>query len=196
MKQYEILGHKVTFDEETHTYTVDGVEVPSVSTILGETLFKRKYSGVNPEILNAAAIWGNQVHVAIEDKNPMLLNETQEQRYNEFWQIIEEEKLDIISQEEIVFYEHNGKVVYIGRYDLSLKNGQDEELGDIKCTYNLDMNYLSWQLNLYRMAKEQMYKKKIKGLKAFWLPKRQKGKMREVAMKENEELLEFIGGLS
>ena len=42
MKQYEILGHKVTFDEETHTYTVDGVEVPSVSTILGETLFRRK----------------------------------------------------------------------------------------------------------------------------------------------------------
>ena len=65
--------------------------MPSVSTILGETLFKRKYSGVNPEILNAAALWGNQVHVAIEDKNPMLLNETQEQRYNEFWQIIEEE---------------------------------------------------------------------------------------------------------
>jgi hypothetical protein len=94
-----------------------------------------------------------------------------------------------------VFYEHNGKVVYIGRYDLSLKNGHGEELCDIKCTYNLDLNYLSWQLNLYRMAKEQMYKKQIKGLKAFWLPKRQKGKMREVAMKENEELLEFIGGL-
>lgn len=195
MKQYEILGHKVTFDEETHTYTVDGVEVPSVSTILKDTIFNKKYSGVSQETLNAAALWGTQIHVAIEDKNPMLLNETQEQRYNEFWQIIEEEKLDIISQEEIVFYEHNGKVVYIGRYDLSLKNGQDEELGDIKCTYNLDMNYLSWQLNLYRMAKEQMYKKKIKGLKAFWLPKRQKGKMREVAMKENEELLEFIGGL-
>ena len=128
MKQYEILGHKVTFDEETHTYTVDGVEVPSVSTILGETLFKRKYSGVNPEILNAAALWGNQVHVAIEDKNPMLLNETQEQRYNEFWQIIEEEKLDIISQEEIVFYEHKFfEIVYIGRQgghdDLSAKNG-------------------------------------------------------------------------
>ena len=40
MKQYEILGHKVTFDEETHTYTVDGVEVPSVS-ILGEIIQKK-----------------------------------------------------------------------------------------------------------------------------------------------------------
>ena len=39
--------------------------------------------------------------------------------------------------------------------------------------------------------KNKCIKKQIKGLKAFWLPKRQKGKMREVAMKENEL---FIGG--
>ena len=191
MKAYEIKGHKVTFDEATHKYTVDGYEVPSVSTILKDTIFNKKYSSVKCSTTNAAALWGTQIHVAIENKNPMLLDTVQEQRYNEFWQLLKSIDQEIHNQEQIVFYKHNGKVVYVGTYDLLL----GDTLADIKCTYNLDMNYLSWQLNLYRMAYEQLHDTTIKSLYAFWLPKRKKGKVAEVEMKEDKELLEFVESL-
>ena len=41
-----ICGREVEFNEELHEYRVDGKVVPNVSTILGTTIFKEKYNGV------------------------------------------------------------------------------------------------------------------------------------------------------
>ena len=57
--------HEIIFDEATHTYLVDGVEVPSVTTIL-KPLTDRGYGKVNPSVLEYAKNRGKAVHEALE----------------------------------------------------------------------------------------------------------------------------------
>ena len=56
---------EIIFDEAEHTYLVDGVEVPSVTTIL-KPLTDRGYGKVNPSVLEYAANRGRAVHEALE----------------------------------------------------------------------------------------------------------------------------------
>lgn len=55
----------IVFDEVEHIYLVDGVEVPSVTTIL-QPLANRAYSSVNPSVLEYARNRGSAVHEALE----------------------------------------------------------------------------------------------------------------------------------
>lgn len=57
---------EIIFDEATHTYLVDGEEVPSVTTIL-KPLTDRSYGKVNPSVLEYARNRGTAVHEALEN---------------------------------------------------------------------------------------------------------------------------------
>lgn len=56
---------EIIFDEAEHIYLVDGVEVPSVTTIL-QPLASRAYASVNPSVLEYARNRGAAVHEALE----------------------------------------------------------------------------------------------------------------------------------
>lgn len=51
------------FDEPTHTYTLDGVRLPSVTQVL-KPLYN--FAGIDPEVLRAKAELGTAVHRACE----------------------------------------------------------------------------------------------------------------------------------
>lgn len=55
------MTHDIFFDADTHTYLVDGEEVPSVTTILNY-MSDVEYSKVNPAVLEQAARRGSLVH--------------------------------------------------------------------------------------------------------------------------------------
>jgi len=57
-------------------------------------------------------------------------------------------------------------------------------LADAKTTYNLDLEYISWQLSMYELAKGKQFKK----LYAIWLPKRKPAQLVEVERKSKEEI--------
>lgn len=170
-----ILGHEVLFDEKTHVYTVDGVVVPSVSKILGTTLFKSKYDGVSSFVLDNAASFGSGVHHAIETDDISNLDDLQFKKYDEYLGLVIKNKIKPLVHEQIVFYKHNGVIVFIGTFDLLAMYMDKMVLCDVKTTYELDYNYLLWQLSMYALAYEQMYGVDILGLYVFWLPKRKKG---------------------
>lgn len=189
MRELTILGHHITFNSKEHEYQIDGQSVKSATTLLGETLFENKYSGIPREILDRAAKWGSDLHFAIENKMTFILDDIQAKRYYEFWDIIEKENMTILEQEQIVFYKHMDAWAYIGTFDAVLMKDGKRYMADIKTTYALDLEYLAWQLGLYRMAYEQMYDKKIDGLYVFWLPKRKKGTVKPVMMLIDDEML-------
>jgi len=56
----------IEFEEETHTYIVNGKKLPSVTQITN-ILSNMEYSEVSPEILEKAGERGTKVHKAIED---------------------------------------------------------------------------------------------------------------------------------
>ena len=64
MESWEINGYTLEYDDESHTYIVDGVIVPSVTQILG-VKFGNKYAGVNRSTLERAANRGTAIHEAI-----------------------------------------------------------------------------------------------------------------------------------
>lgn len=55
----------LTFDEKSHIYRQDGIEVPSVTKII-EPLSRELYKGISDSVLQNAADRGTAVHSAIE----------------------------------------------------------------------------------------------------------------------------------
>ncbi len=70
---------------------------------------------------------------------------------------------------------------------LAKVNGK-RSLIDIKTTYNVDKEYLSWQLGLYNYALGE----KAEKFYCIWLPKRKSGELIEIKIKSNKEIKEFL----
>jgi hypothetical protein len=173
----------VEFVKDTHQYLVNGVLVPSVSTILKETIFADKYKDVPDFVLRKAAEFGTAVHDAIEHGDDLLLDEVQQTVYDRWLALKEKHKIVSIKHEQIVNYE----MEYAGTFDMIATINGEECLIDIKTTYNLDLEYLSWQLSMYALAYGFAGK-----LYAVWLPKRKAAQLVEIKYKEYYEIHELL----
>lgn len=161
-----IAGHALEYFDSTHTYLVDGLIVPSITQML-HSKFGHKYDGVSDIVLNEAARKGTQVHEAIErwcrfgeeSDLPELRNFKFLQRVYGF----------NVEQNEVPVILFDGEPIAAGRLDLVLSMNGWRGLADIKRTSVLDKNYLAYQLNLYRLAYEQSYSKKVEFLRGVHL---------------------------
>lgn len=174
------------FNSETHQYYF---EIPSVSQILRATVFKDKYKNVPEHILQAAADFGTAIHDAIERDNDIFLDDIQKEKFKEYQEIKKEHNIKIVAQEQMVYFD--GEVKYAGRYDMLAEINGELTLIDVKTTYALDKEYISYQLSFYAMALEKMGYPPKK-LAPIWLPKRKKGKLVYVERIPNERLLEVL----
>ena len=168
METWIINGHVVEYIDETHTYLVDAIILPSITQIL-KIKFGNKYNNVSQDVLQRASELGTATHKAIEDYCKLGIEaDCKELRNFKFLQ--KQFNFEIVDNEVpiILFYEN--KPVACGRLDLVLG---DEEiglmLGDIKRTSVLDKEYLAYQLNLYKIGYEQCYQNEIKALKGLHL---------------------------
>jgi O-glycosyl hydrolase len=66
MDTWEIAGCTLEYIDETHTYLIDGVIVPSITQML-KFKFSNKYKGINPQTLKRASERGTEAHKAIEE---------------------------------------------------------------------------------------------------------------------------------
>jgi hypothetical protein len=155
IETFSINNYTLEYDDESHTYIVDGVIVPSVTQILG-VKFGNKYAGVNRSTLERAANRGTAIHEAIENfcryGKDSELKEVHNFRflavYYEF-RVFENETPIIIAKD--------GTPIAAGRLDLILDIKGDTAIADIKTTATLDKEYLAYQLNLYRIGYMQSY---------------------------------------
>ena len=173
----------VEFIKDTHTYLVDGVVVPSVSTILKEVVFSDKYKDVPEFVLQRAATFGTAIHDAIEHGDSLLLDEEQQAVYDRWLALKDKHDIQPIHHEQIVHYDKE----YAGTFDMIAMVDGEECLVDVKTTYSLDLEYLSWQLSMYALAYGFGGK-----LYAIWLPKKKPAKLVEVKYKEQYEIDELL----
>ena len=178
----------VEFLEDTHTYLVDGVIVPSVTTIVGWVM-KDDFSHIPSEVLQKKAEHGTLVHEYIQAiENGMTYKElclakidpNVKAAVNEYRALKKKSPFTVKSMEQIVY---NTKCA--GRYDILTT---DNELIDIKTTYRLNEEHLQWQLGLYYylMGMEKKY-----GF-VMWLPKQTDGCFKAIEVKSNKECEELI----
>ena len=178
----------IEFLPEIHTYLYRGVIVPSVTSILKETLFKDKYKNVPSYILNNKATFGNNVHKAIELDTDSDLSSLERVSYNEWKKLQARHNIAPIEQETLVHYED----LYCGTLDMVARVDNQIVINDIKTTAVLDKEYLSWQLSFYKYAYENMGGQELVKAYATWLPKRELGEFVEIEFKTKEEVLQLV----
>lgn len=105
------------FDPERHTYSLDGVNLPSVTTILKRCF---DFSKIDPAVLAAKGELGTAVHIACElDDTNDLVEESVHAKvrpYLEGYRLFKRHKLtNVIATEQVV---HNGLHGYAGKFDL------------------------------------------------------------------------------
>ena len=162
-----IKGYDIEFLEDDHIYLVDGVILPSITQIL-KVKFGGKYEGVNQSVLKRASELGTLVHKEIEDFEKYgIEGDTKELRNYKFLKNLH--GFNCLGNELPLILFRNDKPVACGTTDLLLSEGDKIGLGDIKRTSALDKEYLSYQLNLYRLAYIQSYEKPIEFLRGLHL---------------------------
>jgi hypothetical protein len=109
----------VVLDKATHTYTVAGVVVPSVTQVLRECF---DFSRVDPAVLAAKAMLGTAVHKACELDDAGTLDEASVHErvlpYLEGYRLFKREKRpEVLATEQRVFHPIAG---YAGTYDVRM----------------------------------------------------------------------------
>lgn len=134
----------LVFDPQTHTYTLDGKTLISVTQLMEKHGLSPNYNGVDEDTLKTSAERGTLIHKEIEDyikKGEIGFTEECAQ----FVSYVRENKVDIKGS-EITF--HNDIVA--GTCDLIINSRKGYLIvADIKTTSTLHKESVAWQLSLY-----------------------------------------------
>ena len=170
METWKIGANTLEYDDDTHTYIVDGVIVPSVTQILAAS-FGNKYENVNKEVLSRAAARGTAIHKAIEEYCTIGRDDGSKEVHN-FNFIKERYGFTVLENETPIIIIKDDTPIAAGRLDLVLgvtMKGKafylkETAIADIKTTSVLDKEYLAYQLNLYRIGYMQSYGRNVSEL--------------------------------
>lgn len=173
----------IEFNATTHTYTVGGDVVPSVSQILKKTLFSDKFKFVKEEVLDRASEFGTNIHRALEMGFSDPLTEEEEIVYQKAIKIREEYFIVDLMKEKMI-YSRLGFAGTLDAYSLVLG---EKSVIDYKTTATLDIEWVEWQLSLYAEGLEELGFQ-VDKLYAIHIPKRGKGKLVEIKRKTKIEI--------
>lgn len=177
----------VVFDKGSHTYFLDGKQLQGITGVLERKLFPTKYLGVDEDTLQKAADYGTQVHeqIATDDgADEFVLDEVLNYR-----KIITANNLKPIAHEYLVTDSEN----YASAIDLVFDNEDGTvDLADIKTTYKLDKDYVSWQLSIYAYLFELCNPGlKVSNLYGLWL-RDEKSSYEKVYRHDKDEVLRLL----
>ena len=161
MESWTINGRVLEYIDESHTYLVDGIIVPSVTQLLHRK-FNKKYDGISAEVLNKAAARGTRIHKGSEEYC-RLGKEPEYSETKDFIFVTKKNGLTVKENEIPIILDLGGET-FAGRLDLILEAEGELAVADIKTTATLDKEYLAYQLNLYRLGAIQSYGYDIKRL--------------------------------
>lgn len=182
MITWDISGHILEYFDDTHTYLVDGVIVPSITQILKHK-FGGKYSMVDSATLNRAADKGTAVHEAIEHYCITGgMGDLPEVRGFKF---LQKQYGFTVLDNEVPVILFDDEPIAAGRLDMVIYMDNQTGLADIKRTSALDKEYLAYQLNLYRIAYRQSYGVEVDFLRGLHL---REDKRKFVTIPINEEM--------
>lgn len=192
----------IVFDELNHTYTNEaGKQLSGVTALLKRQLFADKYDGISEKVLEQAAERGNLIHRQVEMYETFGGDvDTLSDEARTYVTLKDANKFETIATELLV---SDGENVASGIdvvWEKKIKDISSDAwlseiyLCDIKTTSKLDMEYLSWQLSIYKyLLLRNNPDVEIRGLYACWLPKEQNGKPKLVPV--DEKPMEWIKDL-
>lgn len=168
----------ISFNEETHKYTLNGRELISVTQLMKKHGLSPNYIGVSEEVLRAKAERGTLIHKEIEDFNKNgVIGFTEE--VQQFVDYIQENKIRVQASELIVYND-----IVAGTLDLILADKNRTIIADIKTTSTLHKEAVSWQLSIYAY----LLGTKIDGGQAFHFDNEGNLKVVDIPLKPTKEV--------
>jgi len=143
------------FDDPTHTYRLDGLEIPSVSAIM-KPLSSAHYSGISKNTLDKAADKGTAVHNSIENWLKFGIEDIPKEcmgYFNAFWSWWNKYHPVIVGSEVRIC---NPLMKYGGTADLIAYIDGKLTLVDYKSTYAISDMTCGVQLEAYAQALGKM----------------------------------------
>ena len=149
-------GVIVLFDPAEHKYFVNNKEVPSITTLLQEH-YGNKYAAVRPDILQASARYGTNVHAELEHyinlrkKDPKVVIQSEYDEVKNYFNFVEDiyKIVPVMTEKVVVLYGPDGEVAAAGRFDMLCTVDGKTTLVDFKTTSTINRQSVSAQLNLY-----------------------------------------------
>ena len=177
----------VIFDAANHTYSYKGRQLSGITSLLHRQLFPDMYAGVNQEVLQQAAERGTLVH-----QNCELADEGFEVDAIEainYLKLKEENGL-VFEQSEYLVSDHEHYASCIDK--VYREDDCTFRLGDIKTTYALNKEYVTWQLSIYAyLFEKQNPGAKVSSIFAIWL-RDEKAKLVRLDRKPDEEVASLL----
>ena len=173
MKESNLKKSPVIFNEDEHTYTLDGKVLSGVTPIVA-WLFPETYKGIPESILAQAAQYGGMIHKKIELADSMgIVDDPLVQAYID---IKEEKGVKTIANEFLVSDEKR----IASSIDL-LMEGND--IWDAKTTSKVHIPNVTIQTSIYALLFEMQTGEKAGNLYCLWLPKPQYGQPELIPLK-------------
>lgn len=141
----------LTFEEQDHIYHLEGIPIPSVTTIM-KPLSQDYYGKINEEKLAFAAIRGTRVHQAVEEfelYGVMDIPDEFSGYTNAYLQWKKDFKVEILATEQKVYHK---RLRYAGTVDLICRINGKIILMDLKTTSKTIPYLLGVQLVAYKNA--------------------------------------------
>ncbi len=182
----ELRESGVVFIKDGHTYWLGDKQLFGITGVLSRQLFKNKYAGVSDDMLKRKAEYGTEIHEALQLYDDFGIIDRKEVEW--YADLVDEVGFDVIENEYLVTdYDY-----YASGIDKVISLEGEVCLADVKTTYVLDEEYLSWQLSIYKYLFNILNPDiEIGGLYAIWIKDGAKFiKIPEIAQEEVKKLLE------
>lgn len=162
----ELVDSQVVFNQEEHTYSLNGIALKGITGMIKSQLFPNMYKDIPQYILDKAAERGTMVHESIELFDAGFEPKDTTPELESYKRIKRENGLTTLANEYIV----TDREHFASAIDLVLCKGDEVILADLKTTYTLDKEYVRWQLSIYAYLFElQNPELKVCKLYALWL---------------------------
>lgn len=191
MKTIKLNDSGILFDAESHTYcTKDGEVLQGITGRLKERAFPDEYIDVPEEVLQRAAKKGTRIHNILElyDEVGLITNECQElQKYMKA-----QTEFPFLANHLQSEYLITDNKQYASAIDKVYVENDGVILGDVKTTYHLNEEYVSWQLSIYAYFFNLVNPDvEVKKLYALWF-REDKYKVVEVERKSIEDVKKLL----
>ena len=143
-RDLELNDSGVVFIENPRGYWIGETQLEGLTGMIGRQLFPNKYTAVPEKILARAAERGHRIHEEIQVYD--MFGEISSDEVRWYADMKKAEQFDVLDSEYLV----TDGTHFASAIDKVIVKDEKVCLADVKTTYELDKEYISWQLSIYK----------------------------------------------
>lgn len=183
----ELVKSSVVFNEEGHTYFLGDKELKGITGMISRQLFPDKYKDIPDFVLKKAAEKGSRIHAQCQFVDSTGLSPESVEAEN-YLKERTNAGYNVVANE----YTVSDNEYFASNIDCVWSKDERISIADIKTTYNLDKEYLSWQLSIYAyLFEKQNPVIKVDKLFGVWL-RGDKSELIPIVRKSDVEVLRLM----